>query len=119
MKSRNREIGKLGEDAAAAFLEKKGFQIMARNFATKFGEIDIIFKDGDKTVFAEVKTKMGQEFGTPEEMFTKGKMTKVKRMATVFLKGEEIPCRIDMIAVDMDKSGQITDIRHYRNAGDR
>ena len=52
-------------------------------------------------------------------MFTKGKLNKVKRMATVFLKGEEVPCRIDMIAVEIDKSGQISDVRHYQNAGDR
>jgi len=62
---------------------------------------------------------MGPKFGTTEEMFTKGKMNKVKRMATLYLKGEEVPCRIDMIAVEIDKSRQITDIRHYKNAGDR
>jgi putative endonuclease len=119
MKNKNRETGILGEEAAVRFLENKGFEIITRNFATKFGEIDIIFKDGEKTVFAEVKTKKGKDFGTPEEMFTRGKLSKVKRMATLYLKGEEVPCRIDMIAVEMDNSGQITDIRHYQNAGDR
>ena len=119
MKKFNRETGRLGEEAAAMYLVNRGYKIIDRNFATKFGEIDIVFRDGEKTVFAEVKTKIGKEFGTPEEMFTKGKLSKVKRMATIFLKGEEIPCRIDMIAVEMDNSSQILDIRHYKNAGDR
>jgi Holliday junction resolvase-like predicted endonuclease len=57
MKTNKRKLGDLGESWACGYLEKNGFHIIARNYATKFGEIDIVAKSPDKTlVFVEVKT---------------------------------------------------------------
>ena len=96
MKSENRNVGRLGEQLAHQLLSDKGYQVIERNFGTKFGEIDLIVKDGDILVFVEVKTKKGLDFGSPEEMFTKGKMQRVKRMAAVYLQGKETEtaCRV-------------------------
>ena len=115
MKLENRKTGKLGEEVAEEFLAKKGMELVLRNFGTKFGEIDLIMKQNDIVVFVEVKTKKGLKFGTPEEMFTRGKYNKVKRMATVYLKGEDVPCRIDMVAVELDENNLPKSVRHYEN----
>jgi len=111
----NRETGRIGEEAAGKFLEDKGLCVVLKNFRTKLGEIDLICKDKDVLVFVEVKTKKGGDFGTPEEMFTRGKYNKVRRMATLYLKGEEINCRIDMVAVDLEENNLVREIRHYAN----
>lgn len=115
MKKFNRLVGEIGEGAAGEYLVKKGYEVVLRNFSTRFGEIDLIMKDRERLVFVEVKTKKGLEFGTPEEMFTRGKYNKVKRMATVYLKGEDVPCRIDMVAVELDGQNLPVAVRHYEN----
>ena len=77
MKAFNRDTGRIGEDLAGKLLQEKGYAIIKRNFRTRFGEIDLICKDGDTLVFIEVKTKRGLDFGSPEEMYTKGKAERV------------------------------------------
>ncbi len=115
MKTYNKETGRIGEELARNFLKDKGYEIDKSNFSTRFGEIDLICKDGDTTVFVEVKTKRGVEFGTPEDMFTKSKSNKVQRMASVYLQGKEIACRIDMVAIVLGESDQPQRITHYPN----
>lgn len=115
MKKFNRQIGEVGERAAEEVLVKKGYELVLRNFSTRFGEIDLVMRDGGRLVFVEVKTKKGLKFGTPEEMFTRGKYSKVKRMATVYLKGEDVPCMIDMVAVELDQDSMPVAVRHYEN----
>jgi|SRR3989344_8610390 len=114
-KTYNKYIGSIGEGVAEGFLVKKGMELVLRNFSTRFGEIDLIMSDKGRWVFVEVKTKKGLEFGTPEEMFTRGKYNRVKRMATVYLKGEDVPCRIDMVAVELDSQNLPKSVRHYEN----
>lgn len=59
------EIGKLGEDIAARYLEKIGYTIIERNFVAIQGEIDMVAKDKNEIVFIEVKTRTSKEFGRP------------------------------------------------------
>lgn len=115
MKFENKQTGSFGEEIALQYLNKKGFELISRNFSTRFGEIDIIMKDKNETVFIEVKTKKGPFFGTPEEMFTQSKYRKVKNMAVVFLKGKEVSCRIDMVAIVLDPDNSIQRLDHYKN----
>lgn len=115
MKAFNKDTGKIGEDLAAKLLVEKGLTILARNFSTRFGEIDLICQDGDTTVFVEVKTKKGLAFGSPEEMFGRGKAERVKRMATVYLNGKSAACRIDMVAVVLNEDNSLSRITHYPN----
>ena len=114
MKQLNKQTGGAGEHAAERYLLEKGYEYVARNFSTRLGEIDLILRDKADLVFVEVKTKTSELFGTPEEMFGRGKYARVKRMAMLFLEGKEVPCRIDMVAVDM-RDGEVTAIRHYEN----
>ncbi len=115
MKALNKDTGRLGEQLAEHLLAEKGYRIVKRNFFTRFGEIDIICLDKDTTVFVEVKTKRGVDFGTPEEMFTKGKAGQVKRMASVYLQGKEVNCRIDMVAIVLGDDNQPQRMTHYIN----
>ena len=59
MASPRARLGAQGESIAAAHLEASGLKIMARNFRTRYGEIDLIAEDGDTLVFVEVKTRRG------------------------------------------------------------
>lgn len=114
----NRKVlGKMGEQAAAEYLQTKGYKIISRNFSTRFGEIDLICRHKGILVFVEVKTKMGEDFGTPEEMFTRTKYAKVRRMAEVYLDGKIENCRVDMTAVVFDNEDLVKSIRHYENVG--
>lgn len=115
MKYLNRKIGKLAEDLAASDLKQKGYQIIERNFSNRFGEIDIIAKDKDTLVFVEVKAKIGEQFGHPEEMINKGKLSKIRHMAEVFLDGENILCRIDIVAVVLNPDYSLLRLTHYEN----
>uniref|UniRef100_UPI0032617F38 YraN family protein n=1 Tax=Clostridium sp. NkU-1 TaxID=1095009 RepID=UPI0032617F38 len=63
----HREVGRQFEDAAAAYLESKGYVILERNYGDRKGEIDIIAKDGKELVFIEVKYRRNLEKGDPAE----------------------------------------------------
>ena len=113
MKYFNKQTGEMGESLALGYLLKLGYELIMRNFHTRYGEIDLIMRDKEVMVFVEVKAKKTHEWGTPEEMFTQGKYRKVKNMGMVYLHGKDVLCRIDMVAVDL-----FTDppaLRHYPN----
>ena len=65
MERYNKVIGNFGEDEACKFLIKNGYKIIERNYNCRFGEIDIIAKDGDCLVFVEVKTRTSSKYGAP------------------------------------------------------
>ena len=115
MKQFNRSTGRTGEDIAARTLREKGYLILERNFSNKFGEIDIIAKHDNVLVFVEVKTKIGIDFGLPEEMVSPGKLQRIRNMATMYLKGESVACRIDVVAVVLDKNNRVVRLTHYEN----
>lgn len=124
MKQDNKKTGAVGEHAAEDFLRKKGYEILERNFYTKFGEIDIIAREKRKgatlpiTVFVEVKTKSGEGFGEPWEMVDERKLEKVKRMAEYYLMKKrlgEVACRIDVVGVWLDIEGEVEKIEHWEN----
>lgn len=118
MKQFNRQKGYEGENLAANYLKDNGYRLITRNYSTKFGEIDIICQDGNTLVFVEVKTKTNSDFGLPEEMFTKAKLAKVKKIATYYLLKNHlnnISCRIDLIAIDLCENGPKPLIKHYQN----
>jgi putative endonuclease len=115
MKQFNRKTGETGESIAADYLAKKHFQILERNFSNKFGEIDIIARDKDVLVFVEVKTKIGEDFGLPEDMVGRGKLQKIRNMATIYLNGASTFCRIDVVAIVLDECNNVSRLTHYEN----
>jgi len=121
MKTLNYKKGKAGEEIAAEFLRKKGFKILEQNFNTRYGELDLICVDKNILVFTEVKLKVGEQFGTPEEMVNRRKLYQIEQTAQSFLlqnpeyKSRYASYRIDVVAVVVEKSGLVERIDHYEN----
>ncbi len=115
MKLFNKITGNTGEDLALAALAKKGFDILERNYSNKFGEIDIVCKKDGLLIFVEVKTKTGDYFGSPEEMISRGKLQRVRNMATMYMNGKLLPCRIDVVAVVLNSENKLERLTHYEN----
>ena len=98
-------LGKHGEDLACAELERLGYAILDRRYRTKFGEIDIVASEGGATVFVEVKTRIGEQFGAAAEALTAWKQRRLTQMAVDYLARHRLhdrPCRFDVVAIDMD-----------------
>ena len=89
-KQNTTEIGNAGETKIAEFLEKAGHEIIARNYKTKFYEIDIISKKDDTIYFTEVKTRKNSKHGTPAEMIDKKKLEKMEFSAEMFMKTKKL-----------------------------
>ena len=102
-KGQNYVFGRAGEDEACKYLIRQGMEILERNFRCRMGEIDIIAKDGDSLVFAEVKTRRSKRYGSPLLAITPGKMRHLALTAEYYMKGRPQlryrNCRIDAIGV--------------------
>ena len=115
------DIGKLGEEMARKFLEKRGFKLIERNFKTpRWGEIDLVMKDGDTLVFVEVKTRSGSAaalFGGPLGAINYHKMKAIERAAQFYISSknlnQEAP-RLDAVSVIVPDSGE-PKIEHFPN----
>jgi putative endonuclease len=119
-------LGKYGEDLAVTHLKKKGWIILGRNIAQKFGEIDILVREPRGTlVFLEVKTLSSSIHGNlePEDHVTRSKLLKMSRMAEAFsnanpqLVHERNGWRIDVLAISVldCQSDERIEFRHYEN----
>jgi len=83
--ARTAEAGKAAEDAAGKFLKKKGYKIIARNYRTRLGELDIVALDGKTVVFVEVRSKTEGNFGPPGASIGREKSRRITRAAWDFL----------------------------------
>lgn len=115
MKIHNYQTGRLAEELATQALKKKGYLILENNFSNRFGEIDIIAKDHETLVFVEVKAKKGLDFGLPEEMISQGKLKKIQHMAIVYMRGQNLTCRIDVIAIVLSQNNELVSLNHYQS----
>ena len=116
---RRQDLGKLGEDLACAELSRHGYEILARRYRTKYGEIDIVARDGATIVIVEVKTRDGRMFGEGAEAVTGYKQRRLFRMGTDYLLRRKLadqPCRFDVVDVNIE--GGVPRIEVYRNAFD-
>ncbi len=104
MVDRRKTFGNAAEQDAAAFLKSKHVEIVDVQYRNRFGEIDIIAKDGDEFVMVEVKARHTHDFGYPEESVTKSKLRKIATVGNMFMeKHPDIPWRIDVIAIEYDQ----------------
>lgn len=97
-------LGMTGEDLACAELQRRGYAVLARRYRTRFGEIDIVARQGAVTVFIEVKTRVRLEFGGGAAAVTGAKQRRIARMAADFVARRRLqdqPCRFDVVAVDL------------------
>lgn len=112
----NRLLGDRGERAAAKFLRRRGLRVLLRGYRTKWGEIDLIARDGDTLVFVEVKARRQ---GVPVEAVTPEKERRLTLTALHFLRKYgllEARSRFDIVAIIWpDQRGQ-PQIEHFPNA---
>lgn len=114
-----KQIGDFGEDAACKYLESKNIKVLKRNYHERGGEIDIIAKDGETIVFAEVKTRISKSFGVPAEFVDFKKRGKIIKTAVSYLGSDDIDMRFDIIEVMYKKMGEelfVTEINHIKGA---
>ena len=112
------DLGKHGEELAAAYLESKGYLVLDRNYTFEKAEIDIVAFDHTQIIFAEVKSRSGIYFGRPEEYVTETKEKNIKRAAEAWIyerKMETALVRFDIIAIVQNKN-DAPEITHFEDA---
>lgn len=111
--------GREGEDAAAAHLERLGYDILDRNFRTRAGEIDIVARERTTTVFVEVKRREAAGHGTAAEFVGASKMRRVVSAARIYAARHGLTnglIRFDVIAIDVIDGRE--QLRHHKGAFD-
>ena len=110
----NRKVGTEYETKAEEYLESKGYRILGKNYRCKFGEIDLIAKDGDYLVFVEVKHRKNNHTGNPLEAVTYRKIRRISMTASYYIMMHHIsvdsPIRFDVIGYLGDE------VTHIENA---
>ena len=120
-------VGKEGEDLAAAYLLRKGYTILQRNYRARRGEIDIICHDNGEVgggapnlVFVEVKTRSNLRFDDPFDALSEEKMSSIRRAAEVFIMNndhDDVACRFDVIGIllgpEKNEVEHIQDVMDY------
>ena len=130
MPSERSKLGDWGEDAAGEFLERRGFRILERKYRCKWGEVDLVARDGPDLVFVEVRTRRSQSYGAVGESITAAKARRLMATCHHYLqrngltaarngaKGistSEAGWRIDLVSV-WPVRGKAPRIHHLRNA---
>ena len=114
-------LGRSGEQLAAEHLERLGFEILARNHRTRWGEIDIIAFDGATIVFCEVKTRRAGRRGAPFDAIDRRKQLQVRETASVWLaetrsRPARAFVRFDAVGVVIDARGRLVSLDHLAGA---
>jgi putative endonuclease len=117
----NEILGRQGEQAAAEFLHRAGFQVLERNWRCSEGEIDIVAADRRVLVACEVKTRSSERYGTPLEAVTPKKRSRLRRLAVRWVLANGVlfdEVRVDVIEVrkSAGEPGGFS-IEHVRGVG--
>ena len=86
MTDERKDFGRLGEDAAGEYLASIGYEILERNYETYSGEIDIVARDGETIVFAEVKARKNKRYGRAAAAVTLGKLSHIAKSSAIYMK---------------------------------
>jgi putative endonuclease len=112
----NRLFGDRGERAAAVHLRRQGMRVLTRGYDTPWGEIDLVARDGDVVVFAEVKTR---RYGDPAEAVTREKQRRLTLAALHFLRDHNLlegRCRFDVVSIVWADPRSAPQIEHIKDA---
>ena len=111
--------GRAAEETATRYLEAHGYQVLERNFSCRWGEIDIVARQGESLTFVEVKARRNDRLGSALEAVTPRKQQRIILAAQEFLQRhglQEHPWRIDVIAVRLRPGGDVQSLHHLENA---
>ncbi len=117
---RQKALGRRGEQIAVEHFQRLGYEVVARNHRTRFGELDLVVSDGASLVFVEVKTRRAGT-ASPWENLHDGKQRRVRKMAAAWLAetpgrpyAEEL--RFDGVAVVLTSAGELVALDHVEGA---
>ncbi|MFA6594236.1 MAG: YraN family protein [Candidatus Buchananbacteria bacterium] len=110
-------LGKYGENLAAQFLTRRGYQVIEKNYYTQFGEIDLIARSGDEILFVEVKTRTADKTGLPETAVDLHKLRHLQKAARIYLNCRGWSCfwRLDIISVELNRATGTAKIKWFNN----
>ena len=114
-----KSLGQRGERAAAKYLRRKGYKIVAHGNRLRPGELDLVAVDGRTVVFVEVKTRRSDRYGNPAEAVNLQKQRRLTRLAVTYLKRHrllEYPARFDVVAIIWPEDRRRPTIEHFKNA---
>jgi putative endonuclease len=104
-----RSIGAVFEQRASAELERAGLKLLARNYTTRHGELDLVMRDGDAVVFVEVRHRVRAGHGDAAASITRSKQDKLIRTAQLWLADHpqhaQRACRFDVVSYDGPHDG--------------
>ncbi len=106
--ARNDALGRYGEQVAARHLESLGMTILERRWTCRWGELDLVARDGDTIVFCEVKTRTSSRHGTGFESVSARKAARLRRAASAWLQAQEVEpaaVRIEVVSVRIPRRG--------------
>ena len=109
-------LGQRGEELALAELGRCGYQVAARNWRSRVGEVDVVAQRDGAWHFFEVRTRRGREFGTPEESLTPAKQRRMIEVALTYLAEHglnDVDWRVGLVAVEMDRAGRLLRVEVY------
>lgn len=113
MNTHNQRLGKWGEDIATQWLIEHGYEVIEKNIRTPYGEIDIVAKQKDVTIFVEVKTLTSSKNFFPEQQITARKREHMLNAAQHYAAQNNINhWQIDVIAIEKN----VATITHFENA---
>ena len=116
MSTHNRRLGAWGEQTAVDFLAGRGYEIVDRNVRTPYGEIDIVARLGELTIFVEVKARLSASMGLPEDSITARKRAHLVGAAQHYASEHGIDSwQIDAVSVE-GQAGAPPRITHFENA---
>lgn len=108
-------LGRYGEAVAERFLTDAGWVVLARNWRCRFGEADLVARDGPAVVICEVKTRRGEEYGGPFAAVGPAKVERLRRLAQCWVDehGAVPELRVDVIGVRVPARGA-AHVEHLR-----
>ena len=115
--AQHNELGKIGEQLAAAYLSKKGYAILERNYFFDKAEIDIIAqKDSDTLVIVEVKTRNSNYFGDPQDFVKPAKIKLLVKAANEYVISNDLDLEVRFDIIAIIKNNKEEKLEHYRDA---
>ena len=110
-------VGQIGEDLARKYLEERGYSILEQNYKTRYSEVDLVAEKNGEMIFVEVRTKVGENFGTPEDTLNRKKLSKVRFNALSYAgyKKWQGPIKIDAICIVLNPNHTVLRLNHYEN----
>lgn len=105
----SREAGEAAERQALDYLVQQGLKLVAANYRSRFGEIDLILRDGEVLVFAEVRMRKNNDFGGAAASITHAKQARLIKTANHYLTqfSRPPPCRFDAVLLGASNPGAI------------